>query len=78
MIFEENKKNISMYQTPFGRMDMGIATTRIALTEQPERIFLEVDYALEMSGNYVGDCNIQVLVQARTKENLALQSRPVS
>ena len=26
MIFEENKKNISMYQTPFGRMDMGIAT----------------------------------------------------
>ena len=78
MIFEENKKNISMYQTPFGRMDMGIATTRIALTEQPERIVLEVNYALEMSGNYVGDCNIQVLVQARTKENLALQSRPVS
>ncbi|HIX77795.1 MAG TPA: DUF1934 domain-containing protein [Candidatus Fusicatenibacter merdavium] len=72
MIFEENKKNISMYQTPFGVMDMGIATTRIELTEEPERIFLEVDYALEMGGSYVGDCNIQLLVQARTKENLAL------
>ena len=40
MIFEENKKNISMYQTPFGVMDMGIATTRIELMEEPERIFL--------------------------------------
>lgn len=74
MIFEENKKNLSMYQTPFGIMDMGIATTRIQLSEQPERIFLEVDYALEMNGSYVGDCSIQLLVRARTRENLALRS----
>ena len=72
MIFEENKKNISMYQTPFGVMDMGIATTRIELMEEPERIFLEVDYALELNGSYVGDCNIQLEVRERTKENLSL------
>lgn len=73
MIFEENKKTISMYQTPFGMMDMGIATTRIAMNETPECIFLEVDYALELNGSYVGDCNIQIQVRARTKENLSLE-----
>lgn len=72
MIFEENKKTISMYQTPFGMMDMGIATTRIAMNETPECILLEVDYALELNGSYVGDCNIQIQVRARTKENLSL------
>lgn len=72
MIFEENKKNLSMYQTPFGVMDMGIATTRIELMEEPERIFLEVDYALELNGSYVGDCSIQLEVRERTKENLSL------
>lgn len=72
MIFEENKKNISMYQTPFGIMDMGIATTRIYLDEKPERIYLEVDYALELNGTYAGDCKIQIEVRARTKENLSL------
>lgn len=72
MIFEENKKTISMYQTPFGMMDMGIATTGIVLNETPECILLEVDYALELNGSYVGDCNIQIQVRARTKENLSL------
>ena len=33
---------------------------------------LEVDYALELNGSYVGDCNIQLEVRERTKENLSL------
>lgn len=73
MVFEENKKNLSMYQTPFGVMDMGIATTRIALEESRERIGLQVEYALELNGSYVGDCCIQIEVRARTKENLSLE-----
>ena len=32
----------------------------------------EVDYALELNGSYVGDCNIQLEVRERTKENLSL------
>ena len=29
MVFEENKKNISYYTTPFGTMQMGIAATHV-------------------------------------------------
>lgn len=74
MVFEENKKNLSMYQTPLGIMDMGIATTRVSLTACDTQILMLVEYALELNGEYVGDCTVEIDVRELTKENLALQT----
>ena len=36
MIFEENKKNLTYYATPFGNLQMGIAATKIAVKEEEQ------------------------------------------
>lgn len=65
MIFEENKKNLSYYQTPFGMVNMGVAATRIKIDEQEETIDVLVDYALDMNESYVADCTIAMTIRAK-------------
>lgn len=65
MIFEENKKNVSYYQTPFGMVNMGVAATRIKIDEQDDIIYVLVDYALDMNESYVADCTIAMTIQAK-------------
>ena len=74
MYFEENKKTISFYQTPFGVMNMGIAATNIQVWEGQDKIDLLVNYALELNDNYVADCTIQMNVQSKESASFRLES----
>ena len=65
MIFEENKKNLSFYQTPFGMMNMGVAATRISVREEEDSMDVVVDYALDMNESYVADCTIAMTIRAK-------------
>ena len=65
MVFEPDKKNITYYDTPFGKIQMGIATTRIDVKEQEDRIRVKVEYSLDMNDNYVADCNLDMDILAR-------------
>ena len=47
MIFEEDKKNISFYHTPYGMINMGVAATKVRMKETPDQILLKAEYALE-------------------------------
>ena len=74
MVFEENKKTLSYYQTPFGTMNMGIAATNIQLREQKDNIDVRVDYALNLNESYVADCTIEMNVKSRDGGNFSLES----
>ena len=37
MIFEEDKKNISFYHTPYGMINMGVAATKVRMKETPRK-----------------------------------------
>ncbi len=74
MIFRENKKTLSYYQTPFGIMNMGIAATDIQLREEESQIDLQVRYALDLNDSYVADCMIEMNVKARQQGNFSLES----
>lgn len=65
MIFEEGKKNVTLYQTPFGEFEMGISTTRLSMNEKENRMEIYIGYALEVSGSFLADCEIRIEVQAR-------------
>lgn len=65
MIFEENKKNLSFYQTPYGLMNMGVAATKIKVSEEEDSIDVQVDYALDMNDSYVADCTIAMTIRAK-------------
>lgn len=65
MVFEEEKKNITYYETPFGRIQMGISTTKIDVKEREDLIQVEVEYSLDMNDNYVADCCLNMDIQAK-------------
>ena len=45
MIFEEDKKNISFYHTPYGMINMGVAATKVRMKETPDQILLKAEYS---------------------------------
>lgn len=46
MIFEEDKKNISFYHTPYGMINMGVAATKVRMKETPPELKLGKDHKL--------------------------------
>lgn len=71
MIFEEHKKNVTCYDTPFGNLLVGIAATNIHVKERQERIDVQVDYALEINEQHMADCTISMNIKPKdTKENI--------
>ena len=65
MVFEENKKNVTYYDTPFGNLLVGIAATNIDLNESKDIIDVKVDYALEVNYEHLADCTISMNIQAK-------------
>ena len=65
MVFEENVKNITHYQTPYGTLTMGIDAKKVEIKEREDEMDISVLYALEMSEEFVADCNISIHVRAK-------------
>lgn len=65
MIFEENRKNMTNYATPYGNILIGIDTESVLVQEQENRITVEVDYALEANYQHLADCKIEMDIRPR-------------
>lgn len=50
MIFEENKRHVVPYNTPYGQLLLGIETRRVQVEEQKDRICVTVEYTLDQEG----------------------------
>lgn len=68
MIFEENKKNMTNYSTPFGDILIGIDARKISMQEEDHKIRVDVDYALEINYEHLADCKISVNIQSKGEE----------
>ena len=60
MIFRENEKNLTGYNTPFGQILMGIDTKKIQINEQEHRIIVDVDYSLDVNDEFMSDCHMEI------------------
>ncbi|MDR0220949.1 MAG: DUF1934 domain-containing protein [Lachnospiraceae bacterium] len=67
MIFEEKKKNLTNYETPYGEIIVGVDTGKVKITEEDKRISLQVDYRLDVNHMHMADCRINVDI--RNREN---------
>lgn len=67
MIFEENKKNMTNYATPFGDILIGIDAKKVSMTEEDSHIRVNVDYALEVNYEHLADCKITVDVKPKNQ-----------
>ena len=50
MIFEENKRHVVPYNTPYGQLLLGIETRRVQVEEQEDQICVTVEYILDQEG----------------------------
>lgn len=68
MIFEENRKNMTSYNTPYGNILIGIDTRKIHIAQESDRIVVDVDYALDVNYEYLADC--QIVLDIRSKGSI--------
>ena len=65
MIFEQNKKNITNYITPYGNILIGIDAQKVDVAETDESIQINIDYALEVNYEFLADCKIKMDITSR-------------
>lgn len=72
MVFEQGKKNMTYYTTPFGTLQMGIAATGMELHESESGLDMKVDYALDMNDEHVADCYLAIQAQPKNSKDFVL------
>lgn len=65
MLFEENKKNVTSYNTPYGNILLGISTKKINVIVQPDIIEVDVEYTLDADGGHLSDCSMNMRIQSK-------------
>lgn len=65
MTFEENKSNITYYNTPFGQLLIGLNTYKIQTEFLEDEIRIEIQYGLDVNYSHVSDCNIQIHIRSK-------------
>lgn len=70
MIFEENKKNLTYYSTPFGNLRIGISATDISVNAAEDSLDVKVDYALEVNYEHLANCTISMNVHSKKGAHL--------
>ena len=69
MVFEEGRRHLSMYETPYGSLSVGINTKRMKNTVGENGGDLEIDYAVEIDNLLAG----QNLFRMSVKRDPALK-----
>ena len=69
MVFEEGRRHLSMYETPYGELSIGVNTRRMRSTLGEAGGDLEIDYAIEIDNLLAG----QNLFRMNVKKNPALR-----
>ena len=72
MVFEQGKKNMTYYTTPYGTIEMGIAATNLNLEEGDSSLNMKVDYALDMNQEHVADCYLAIKAQPKDCKNFTI------
>lgn len=68
MVFEEGRRHLSMYETPYGALSIGISTKRMRSTLGESGGDIEIDYAIEIDNLIAG----QNLFRMNVKRNPTL------
>lgn len=74
MTFQQDKKSVTCYATPFGDMMIGIHTGQVVVDEAEDSLKVHVDYSLDINYQHVSECNIMVDICSRDKADLNLLS----
>lgn len=74
MTFQQDRKNLSCYATPFGDMMVGIQTNQVVVKEDEDSLKVQVEYSLDLNYQHVSECNIVMDICSKSKADLHLSS----
>lgn len=72
MVFEESKKNMTSYSTPFGNMFIGILASDVDIKESENDIDVKVAYSLEVNYEHLADCTINMNIKSKDATDFTL------
>ena len=72
MVFEQGKRNMAFYTTPFGTLEMGISATNLELEESEGQIAMKVNYSLDLNQEHVADCCLDIQAQGKNTAGFTL------
>ena len=72
MTFELGKRTKANYKTPMGLIVLGLTTSVLDICIEENEISLAITYSLEMNGEYVSDCRLELAAREKKKGNLHL------
>ena len=65
MIFEENKRHMIPYNTPYGQLMLGIETGRVLVEEQEDQIHVTVEYTLDHEGEPLSESSLKIHIREK-------------
>ena len=65
MVFEEGRRHLTMYNTPYGALSIGVNTRRMKVDLDETGGSIEIDYALEVDHAVAGENLFQIYVRTR-------------
>lgn len=63
MIFEKNKRHIIPYDTPYGRLLLGIETSKVLIEEQENQMHVTVEYTLDQEGELLSESCLKMYIR---------------
>lgn len=72
MIFRENEKVNTCYETPYGMMMVAIYTEHVQHSVSEELIEVNLSYKIDMNGETLTDATVYIKVEPRTDRNIRL------
>ena len=65
MVFQEGRKHLSLYNTPFGALTMGVSTRKMHVDLDETGGSIEIDYSIEIDHAVAGQNLFQIYVRTR-------------
>ena len=73
MVLEKGKRHRTVYQTPFGNIEIGLIGQELQVTETEEKIDVRAEYVLEINEENLSECTIEMNIKPREAGSLNLQ-----
>lgn len=72
MVFEEGKKNVSYYHTPFGDILVGFRAGKVDIEQGENDMQITIQYSMEVNYEHISDCVLTVSVSSKENADIAL------
>ncbi len=73
MVFEEGKKHLFLYETPYGAATMGVNTNKVTHHMGEHGGEMEIDYVVDFDHTVVGRNNFKISVKEVKKDDVRCQ-----